>query len=545
MEKLIKGNICCPVSKRIFYGELHIENGIIKEIIELSSPIDTFFILPGLVDAHIHIESSLLIPSEFARAAVKHGTTATVSDPHEIANVMGLPGIEFMIENGKKTPFKFNFGASSCVPATNFETAGATITIEDIDKLLQRDDIKYLSEMMNYPGVLFEFPEVIEKLKIAQKHGKPIDGHSPGLRGKDAEKYISMGISTDHECFKLDEALEKISYGMKIIIREGTAAKNFEELHPILSSHPDMCMFCSDDKHPDDLLIGHINKIMARAIEKGHNFFNVLRATTYNPIKHYNLNSGLLQIGDPADLILVKDIKNFDVISTIIDGKYAYNDGKVLIDTVHIVPINHFNCSKKKPEDFKIYSKQNKVTVNVIEAVEGQLITNKLITDLDVKNGEIIPDIENDILKITVVNRYKDNPPAVAFIKNFGLKQGAIASSVGHDSHNIIAVGTNDEDLCNAVNLVIENKGGLSLANKDEKDILPLPIAGLMSTDDVANVGKKYSNLYQRARQLGSNLHSVYMTASFMALLVIPSIKLSDLGLFNGEKFEFMNLINS
>jgi len=545
MEKLIKGNICCPVSKRIFYGELHIENGIIKEIIELSSPIDTFFILPGLVDAHIHIESSLLVPSEFARAAVKHGTTATVSDPHEIANVMGLPGIEFMIENGKKTPFKFNFGASSCVPATNFETAGATITIEDIDKLLQRDDIKYLSEMMNYPGVLFEFTEVIEKLKIAQKHGKPIDGHSPGLRGKDAEKYISMGISTDHECFKLDEALEKISYGMKIIIREGTAAKNFEELHPILSMHPEMCMFCSDDKHPDDLLIGHINKIMARAIEKGHNFFNVLRAATYNPIKHYNLNSGLLQIGDPADLILVKDIKNFDVISTIIDGKYAYNDGKVLIDTVHIEPINHFNCSKKKPEDFKIYSKQNKVTVNVIEAVEGQLITNKILAELNVVNGEILPDINNDILKIAVVNRYKDNPPAVAFIKNFGLKQGAITSSVGHDSHNIIAVGTNDEDLCNAVNLVIENKGGLSLANKDEKDILPLPVAGLMSTDDVEIAAKKYSDLYKRARQLGSNLHSVYMTASFMALLVIPSIKLSDLGLFNGEKFEFMNLINS
>lgn len=545
MENLIKGNICCPVSKRIFYGELHIENGIIKEIIELSSPIDTFYILPGLVDAHIHIESSLLVPSEFARAAVKHGTTATVSDPHAIANVMGLPGIEFMIENGNKTPFKFNFGASSCVPATNFETAGATITTDDIDKLLQRDYIKYLSEMMNYPGVIFEFPDVLEKLKVAQKYGKPIDGHSPGLRGKDAQKYISMGISTDHECFKLDEALEKISYGMKIIIREGTAAKNFEELHPILTSHPDMCMFCSDDKHPDDLLIGHINKIMARAIAKGHDFFNVLRAATYNPIKHYNLNSGLLQVGDPADFIVVKDLKDFDVVSTAIDGNYVYNNGKVLIDPIPIEPINNFNCSKKKPEDFKIYSNQNKVTVNVIEAIEGQLITNKLIADLDVKNGEIIPDIENDILKITVVNRYKDNPPAVAFIKNFGLKQGAIASSVGHDSHNIIAVGTNDEDLANAVNLIIENKGGLSLANKDEKDILPLPVAGLMSTDDVVNVGKKYSNLYQRARQLGSGLHSVYMTVSFMALLVIPSIKLSDLGLFNGEKFEFMNLINS
>ncbi len=545
MENIIEENICCPVSKRIFFGKIIINNGKISEIIDLGSPKDTFYILPGLIDAHIHIESSLLVPAEFARGAVRHGTTATVSDPHEIANVMGISGIEYMIESGRLTPFKFNFGASSCVPATTFETAGATLTVDDIDNLLRRDEIKYLSEMMNYPGVLNEFPDVIAKLKTAQKYGKPIDGHAPGLKSKDAEKYISMGISTDHECFQLDEALDKIRYGMKIIIREGTAAKNFEALHSLLSSHPEMCMFCSDDKHPDDLLVGHINKIMARAVTKGHDFFNVLRAATLNPVKHYNLNSGLLQLGDCADIAIVKDVVNFDVVATLIDGKYVFKDGNCLIERFPIKVINNFNCNPKNIEDFKIYSNNSKVRVNVIEAIEGQLITNRLIEELEVLNGEITSDIDKDILKIAVVNRYKDAPPAVGFIKNFGLKQGAIASSVGHDSHNIIAVGTNDKDLCRAVNLLIEHKGGLSLVYDSEEDVLPLPVAGLMSIEDVETAGRKYSELNQKSHKLGCILNSPYMTASFMALLVIPYIKLSDMGLFDGGKFQFIDLIET
>lgn len=540
---VIIGNLCDPIKRRIYGAEILIAEGQIKIIME-TEKIEKQYILPGLIDSHIHIESSLLPPSEFARAAVTHGTVATVSDPHEIGNVNGIEGVNYMIENGKKTPFHFYFGAPSCVPATTFETAGATITAQDIDELLSRDEIKYLSEMMNYPGVLLEFPDVIEKLNIAKKHNKPIDGHAPGLMGDDVKKYIESGISTDHECFTLEEALDKIKYGMKILIREGTAARNFESLHSLLTTHPDSCMFCSDDKHPDDLVIGHINKLMARAIEKGHDFFDVLRAATLNPVQHYNLNLGLLQIGDKADLCVVKDIKNFEVIKTMIDGKYVYDNGQVLFDKVEIEDINNFNCSPKTVEQFAIkYDKQ--ATVKVIDAIEGQLITNKSLAVLNPVDCNLVSDIEQDVLKITVVNRYQDAPPALAFIKNFGLKKGAIASSVGHDSHNIIAVGVSDEEICNAVNAIIENKGGLCVVDGDDVSILPLPIAGLMSKDSVGSVAYKYTELNKKAADLGCTLHSPFMTASFMALLVIPYIKLSDKGLFDGEKFQFIDLIEN
>jgi len=540
---VIIGNLCDPVKRRIYGAEILIADGQIKIIME-TEKIEKQYILPGLVDSHIHIESSLLPPSEFARAAVTHGTVATVSDPHEIGNVNGIEGVNYMIDNGKKTPFHFYFGAPSCVPATTFETAGATITAQDIDELLSRDEIKYLSEMMNYPGVLLEFPDVIEKLNIAKKHNKPIDGHAPGLMGDDVKKYIESGISTDHECFTLEEALDKIKYGMKILIREGTAARNFEALHSLLTTHPDSCMFCSDDKHPDDLVIGHINKLMARAIEKGHDFFDVLRAATVNPVQHYNLNLGLLQIGDKADLCVVKDIKDFEVIKTMIDGKYVYDNGQVLFDKVEIEDINNFNCSPKTVEQFAIkYDKE--ATVKVIDAIEGQLITNKSIAVLNPVDGNLVSDTAQDVLKITVVNRYQDAPPALAFIKNFGLKKGAIASSVGHDSHNIIAVGVSDEEICNAVNAIIENKGGLCVVDGNDVSILPLPIAGLMSKDSVGSVAYKYTELNKKAADLGCTLHSPFMTASFMALLVIPYIKLSDKGLFDGEKFQFIDLIEN
>lgn len=540
---VIIGNICDPVERKIYGAEILIAEGQIKIIME-TGKLEKQFILPGLVDSHIHIESSLLVPSEFARGAVVHGTVATVSDPHEIGNVNGIEGVKYMIENGNKTPFQFNFGAPSCVPATTFETAGATITANDIDELLSRDDIKYLSEMMNYPGVLMEFPDVMEKINIAKKHNKPIDGHAPGLMGNDVKKYIETGISTDHECFTFEEALEKIKYGMKILIREGTAARNFEALHTLLSTNPDSCMFCSDDKHPDDLLKGHINKLMARAIEKGHDFFDVLRAATLNPVRHYNLNLGLLQIGDKADLCVVKDLKDFEVVKTMINGKYVYNDGKVLIDSVEIDDINNFNCSPKTVEQFTIFC-DKQVTVKVIDAIEGQLITNKSTAILNPINGNLVSDTKQDVLKMSVVNRYHDAEPALAFIRNFGLKRGAIASSVGHDSHNIIAVGVTDEEICTAVNAIIENKGGLCVVDASEVSILPLPIAGLMSKETVEVAGKIYEELNAKSAELGCTLHSPFMTASFMALLVIPFIKLSDKGLFDGGKFEFIDLIEN
>ena len=501
------------------------------------------YILPGFVDAHIHIESSMLIPSEFARLAVVHGTVATVSDPHEIANVLGVEGVEFMIENGNKVPFKFNFGAPSCVPATTFETAGAEVSPEDIQKLLQKDEIKYLAEMMNWPGVLYHDETVYKKLDIAKKLGKPIDGHAPGLKGEMAEKYIKAGISTDHECFTAEEALDKLKHGMKIIIREGSAAKNFEALIDLMKDHAENLMFCSDDKHPDELVLGHINKLASRAVKKGHDVFDVLRACCINPVEHYNLDVGLVQVGDPADFIVVKDLEDFDVIQTYIDGKLVAENGKTLIESVSEGTPNNFNTNLKSVGDFKINATSDKV--HVIEALDGELVTNKLSLEAKLDNGNLVSNADKDVLKITVVNRYQDAKPAVAFIKNFGIKKGAIASSVGHDSHNIIAVGVDDESICQAVNLLIKAKGGVSAYTKEKSMVVSLPVAGLMTNIDGYQIAEDYAAIDKMAKEMGSTLNSPFMTLSFMALLVIPSLKLSDLGLFDGDKFEFVPVTSS
>lgn len=536
---ILQGQIVDIANKRIFKGEISIENGKIKSTIEKEHSVN-HFILPGFVDAHIHIESSMLVPSEFARLAVTHGTVATVSDPHEIANVLGIEGVEFMIENGKKVPFKFNFGAPSCVPATNFESAGATIDSEGIKKLLKNPDINYLAEMMNYPGVLFEDKEVMRKIAWAKHFKKPVDGHAPGLRGDDISKYISAGISTDHECFTYEEGLEKLQKGMKVLIREGSAAKNFEALIDLMPTYFENMMFCSDDKHPDDLLLHHINNLCAKAVEKGNDVFKILQMACINPVKHYNLDVGMLNIGDAADCIVVEDLKAFKTIQTYINGELVFDDGRSLIKPVKFKNLNNFNCDKKQVNDFKFESTAKQI--RVIEALEGQLVTNELVLDSLIKDGNLVSNIEDDILKMTVVNRYQNQKPAIAFIRNFGLKNGAIASSVGHDSHNIIAVGVSDEMICKAVNLLIENKGGICAVSDSEEQVVPLPVAGIMSDQDGKTVGKQYAELDNIAKQLGSKLNAPYMTLSFMALLVIPSLKLSDKGLFNGSNFEFIPL---
>lgn len=533
----LQGQIVDIQNKSIYKGEITFENGKIVSIEEKNHDVQ-HYILPGFIDAHIHIESSMLVPSEFARIAVKHGTVATVSDPHEIANVLGIEGVEFMIENGKQVPFKFNFGAPSCVPATNFESAGAVINSEGIKKLLENPDIKYLAEMMNYPGVLFDDEEVLKKIEWAKHVDKPIDGHAPGVRGEDISKYINAGISTDHECFTYEEALEKLQKGMKILIREGSAAKNFDALIDLLPEHFEQMMFCSDDKHPDDLIIGHINQLCARAISKDIDVFKVLQAACVNPVKHYNLDVGLLKEGDTADFIVVEDLVNFKTLQTYIDGELVFNNGKSLIKSVPFKNLNNFNCRMKVVSDFKLESSSK--NIRVIEALEGQLVTNELIAEATVEKGNMVSNTKNDILKITVVNRYQNQEPAIAFIKNFGLKEGAIASSVGHDSHNIIAVGVSDEAICKAVNLIIKNKGGISAISNSEESVVPLPVAGIMSDEDGETIGKAYAELDKFAKQLGSKLYAPYMTLSFMALLVIPSLKLSDNGLFDVNKFEFI-----
>lgn len=540
-ELKITGNFVDVWKEEIYPAEIIIANGKIlsvKPVSQANGP-SSHFILPGFVDSHVHIESSMIIPTEFARLAVVHGTVATVSDPHEIANVCGLKGIEFMITNGKKVPFKFNFGAPSCVPATIFETAGAQLNSNDIKKLLKKDEVKYLSEMMNFPGVLFKNPEVMEKIAAAHAEDKPVDGHAPGLRGEQAREYINAGISTDHECFTKEEALDKLKYGMKIIIREGSAAKNFEALIDLLHDYPDDIMFCSDDKHPDSLVAGHINQLCKRAAAKGISIFKVVKAACINPVLHYKLDVGLLRTGDTADLIVVEDLQHFKVLQTYIDGNLVAENGYTFIAPAEEIAINQFNCSEIAVGDIEVtYRDEEKISV--IEALDGQLITNKLSFTPLVKDKKIISDTERDILKIVVINRYHEAPAAKAFIKNFGIKHGAIASSVAHDSHNIIAVGADDESLVNAVNLIIKEKGGISCVTDFEQKVLALPVAGLMSTQNGYKVAEAYTAIDKMAKESGSFLSAPFMTLSFMALLVIPHLKLSDLGLFDGDDFSFV-----
>ena len=537
----VSGQYVDILSKHIFPATLTIHNGIIKNITPCENA-PNHYILPGFIDSHVHIESSMLIPSAFARLAVVHGTIGTISDPHEIANVCGVEGVHYMIDNGKKVPFHFFFGAPSCVPATTYETAGAEINSDAVATLLANEDIYYLSEMMNFPGVLFKDAEVMKKIAAAHKLGKPVDGHAPGLIGEEAKQYIQAGISTDHECFTIEEAVDKLSFGMRILIREGSAAKNFEALYELLDDHPHMMMLCSDDKHPDSLLEGHINALCARAVAKGIDVFNVLRAACINPVLHYKLPTGEVREGDPANFIVVEDLKSFNVKRTYINGVLVAENGKSFIPVVEEKIINQFDACDIEAASIQVnineYPANENGEIPVIEAIDGQLITNCLWVKPTLIDNKICSNSNEDVLKMVVYNRYFKAAPKMAFIKNFGFKQGAIASTVAHDSHNIIAVGVDDESIVKAINLVIAQKGGISCVNNEEQEVLGLPVAGLMSIQDPYIVADAYTKIDLMAKSLGSTLAAPFMTLSFMALLVIPHLKLSDKGLFDGDGFK-------
>lgn len=530
----------------ISYAEIEVEDTRIVNISILGGErIGVPYILPGFIDAHVHIESSMLTPVQFARLAVVHGTVGTVSDPHEIGNVLGVKGVEYMIEDSRRVPFKFCFGAPSCVPATTFETAGATISVKEVRQLLALKEIGYLAEMMNFPGVLNEDPEVMMKIQWANAFNKPIDGHAPGLRGEAAKKYIETGITTDHECFTYDEAFEKIQLGLEyVLIREGSAAKNFEALIPLMAQYSSRLMFCSDDKHPDNLVDGHINQLVKRALAKGYKLFDVLRAACVNPVLHYRLPVGLLREGDSADFIIVDNLNDFTILETYINGEKVADRGTSLLPDLRSPIVNQFDCQPCQASDLAIPAPSTFLTLKVIEALDGQLITNLLEVPARVEAGYIVSDTERDILKIAVINRYQPAPVAIGFITNFGLTEGALASSVAHDSHNIIAVGCDDESIAKAINLVIEAQGGVSaIAGDGSGHTLPLPIAGLMSDMDGYEVANQYTALDSFVKQtLNSTLASPFMTLSFMGLLVIPSLKMSDLGLFDGSTFQFAKL---
>ncbi len=538
----ISGNILDIFNKRIFQGEIYFENGFINRIIEKKIKSDVF-ISPGLIDAHIHIESSMLTPQHFAEVAVRHGTTGLLADPHEISNVLGMEGVRYMTENAKYAPVKFFFGAPSCVPATCFDDTGSIISEEDINNLFFEEKVGFLSEMMNYPGVINNDPEVCNKIKIAKRFGKKIDGHAPGLRGKKLQKYINSGIDTDHECISMAEAVEKIKRGMKIIIREGSAAKNFDSLFPLIHNFPEKIMFCTDDLHPDDLLKGHINLLLKKAISRNADIFNVFRACTLNPVEHYKINAGLLRLNDPADITVFDNKTNLQVISTICDGRLVFNGEVPIYTPGKQKHINNFNSTEISPDMLRICSVNKKI--RIIKAIDKQLITKSIFAKTISQGGFLCPDIKNDFLKIVVLNRYKKEKPSIGFINGFGLQRGAIAGSIAHDSHNIIAIGTCDEDITELINWIVRNKGGIGIYDGKKINGITLPVAGIISDKNAESVAEKYSNLNCIAYSLGCKLSSPFMTISFMSLLVIPELKISNRGLFDVKSFTFTDLFVS
>jgi len=528
------------LEERIFYGRVSWAGGVITEVQVMGDedPAQPYLI-HGFVDAHVHIESSMLPPAEFGRQAVRHGMVAVVADPHEIANVLGADGVRFMLENARRSPFKISFGVPSCVPATPFETAGASLNLAEMESLLQEPEVRHVAEMMNFPGVLADDPLVMAKIELGLRLGRPVDGHSPGLCGSEAARYAAAGISTDHECFTLGEARDKLACGMHILLREGSAARNFEALHSLITTHTEKVMLCCDDKHPDDLAAGYIDRLAARAVAAGHHPLAVLRCACVNPVLHYGLPVGLLRQGDPMDAALVSDLRDFRVLKVWLDGQMAAAEGRTLLPQVEAAPVNNFRARSVSPSDLQLPPGEG--LLRVIEAIDGEVITRELLLEPHRVEGRPVPDPARDILLLCVVNRYEEAPPALAFIRGFGLKKGALASSVAHDSHNVVAVGSDPHSLCRAVNSVIEARGGIAVAGESNVELLPLPIAGLMSDGDGIEVGRRYAELDLLAHELGSSLRAPFMTLSFMSLLVIPELKLSDRGLFDGRTFSFVD----
>lgn len=536
----VEGKVVDITKKKIFPGEIKVKDGIIWEIIEKPETKSGAerYIMPGMVDAHVHVESSMLTPGYFAKECVRHGTVAVVSDPHEIANVKGVEGIDYMIREGKKSIIKYAFGASSCVPATNLETSGAKLGCDEMAELLKRKDITHLAEVMNFPGVIKRQQEVIDKIQIAREMGKPIDGHAPGLKGEALKKYIAEGISTDHEASTLEEAEEKIKNGMKILIREGSASRNFEALIPLIKYYAPSLMFCTDDIHPDDLINGHINMLVKRAVRKGYDLYDVLRAATLNPVNHYGLPVGLLREGDPADFIVVDHPENMVVLETHIDGTCVFREGKTMFHVEKPDIINRFHYSSLHDSDIRVRAGKGKMIV--IQAVDGELLTDRIICEPKKEGKYVVADPDRDLLKLVNINRYRSMLPAVAFVRGFGLREGAFGSSISHDSHNILVVGVNDEDICDVARIIMENQGGVVVKMGDKIDLLPLPVAGLMSDRDAHWVAAKYQGINHLIRSMGSTLHAPVMTLSFLSLLVIPRIKLGEKGLFDTDTFSFI-----
>ena len=554
----------------VYPARITIKNGVFSEIVHIideNAEIDVEgLLIPGFIDAHVHVESSMLTPAQFAKIAVRHGTTAVVCDPHEIANVCGIEGIEFMIENASQVPFNFYFTAPSCVPATNFETSGAVLNSNEIDFLLKKDEIVALGEMMDFHGVINGDDEVLRKLELARKYNKPIDGHAPLLSGRELDKYLEQYIVTDHECVSFSEAIFKKQKGMKIMVRDGSSAKNMESLFDFNErlnywrnqksfgiiptdvlerriNSPIFDFIVSDDRNSGDLIEGHLNESIKKAAKLDVDIIKAIEMVTINPAAHYNLDGGAIVTGAKADFVIIDNLNDFNILKTYVSGECVFDGENVLFDVGDAAFKNTMDVSKKKPEDFDVLYDGDECEVNVIECFNGELFTEKTTAKLCCIDGKVQPNILEDVIKMAVVDRYGKNNVANAFIKGFNIKKGAIASSIAHDSHNIIVIGDNSKMMADAVNAVIENKGGIAIVGEDFADSISLPIAGLMTNKDAFAVAEKLKQLQKMAASLGCKLDAPFMTMAFMALLVIPSIKLSDKGLFDVESFEFMDVI--
>ena len=536
--KVIEGNLV-DIDNREFYPcTITVSDGKILSI-ERNSNSYNHYICPGFIDAHVHIESSMLMPSEFSKLVIPNGTVGVVSDPHEIANVLGVEGVKMMIKNGEETPLKIFWGIPSCVPATPLDKPGNIITAEDTEILAKTGQFTMLAEVMNIPGVLNGEPEVIAKLDIAKKYALRIDGHAPELRGDTLSAYIAHGIETDHESSELEEAEEKISKGMQIMIREGSAAKNYDALKSLIATRTDNVMFCTDDSHADDLLIkGHINYLVKKAVSDGFGIFDILQVACINPVHFYHLDVGTLHVGDKTDFIILEDLESLDIHATYINGVEVYRKGgKIEISDSKIPCLNLFNHDIIKDIDIRTDVEGD---IHCIKVVPDSIITERMMLHFDRRIENYQSDVDSDILKIVYLNRYYNTKPQVGFISGIGIKHGAFASSISHDSHNIIAVGCTDTDIVTAVNEVIKLKGGLVVNDSEKLHALPLPVGGIMSDRSGQEVAEQYMELNKLLSKMGTPLNSPFMTLSFMALIVIPTLKIGEKGIFDFDKFDFI-----
>ena len=530
----ISGRIVDVVGRKVFKGVISFEDGVIRDIRE-SDSVDDCFLMPGLVDAHVHVESSLLPPAEFARVAMRQGALAAVADPHEIANVMGVAGVEYMVAEAKSSPFRFLFAAPSCVPATDFETSGARIDTAEIEQMFSSELVGLLGEMMNFPGVVNGDLAVLAKIDAAKRYSKPIDGHAPGLSGDMLARYVGAGIGTDHECVSIVEAIEKIRLGMKVLIRQGSAANNLDELAPLIGMYPDKVMLCTDDMHAEEILNGYLRSSLKYLVEKCYDIFDILRSCTLIPVGYYGLDLGLLQVGDSADFIKVDNLCDFNVQSVFVRG-FEIGIGEMEKPVV----LNNFKAESIVVADLRVKRKGD--SIRVIGVINGELLTKQYVYKLKGDDKFVESNADDDVLKIVVVCRYDRKQLFVGFVKGFGIKKGAVATSISHDSHNIIAVGVSDDDLLSAINAIIDAKGGICFSRKGEVDLLPLPIAGLMSDKSAEYVAEKYASIEKLIKANGSRLSSPLMNLSFLALLVIPDLKINERGLFDFKTFAFVDL---